>query len=437
MKLNKHALHLACLAALGSMGSAHAVQVAGDLLEVYGNFYPQYQITSFGDASTAPLSTMTAGKNNPGVGTGAGKDPASLSQVNWVNSYLGFKGQKAFGDIKAGYDFQGVVMKNGSLATETDSIGEARDAFVFIQHAKAGTLQIGQMDTVYKEFGDRVRMLGISSGNFVSTSGMVSGVGWKSAVKVAGISSLGVVTAPAETIGTAAAGTTSFNTRINGQIRWISPNWNGVEVGVSLRPDATKTATSDGSLSAMGIRWSNATYYVGLAQEIHNDYRTMSGTGTTAATNTTVYSITPRSKDTGTRLSVGYTAGPLRLAADMATLKYTEDATVVGKFTSYETSTWQVSGEYAVTPQVTVAANYAKGNEGSCTILGGGNCTTSGLGGSLISLGARYDYDKNIGLFALFGVTTPGDAATYGSGNLASAIGGKTTNMAIGIQVKF
>ena len=127
----KHGLVTAgCLAAMGLAGTAQAVQIAGELLEVYGNFYPQYQITSFGDASTGELSTMTAGKNIPGVGTGVGlATTVSKTQVNWVNSYLGFKGQKAFGDIKAGYDFQGVVMKNGSLPTETDSIGEARDAF--------------------------------------------------------------------------------------------------------------------------------------------------------------------------------------------------------------------------------------------------------------------------------------------------------------------
>ena len=307
-------------------------------------------------------------------------------------------------------------MKNGSLATETDSIGEARDAFVFVQHAKLGTLQMGQMDTIYKEFGDRVRMLGISSSNFVSTSAMVSGVGWK---------------------GANTPGSTSFNTRINGQVRYLSPNWNGFEVGVSLRPDPARTNTTDASLSAMGARWSNKTYYIGLAQEVHNDYRTVSGIGVVDSATTIYNPANTRSKDTATRLSLGYTAEKFRLGADFANLKYTEDAVAAGNFTSYETTTWQLSGEYSVNAQVTVAANYAKGNEGSCNLLGGGACSTAGLGGTQFSLGARYDYDKNIGLFALYGVTTPGDAATYGSGTLASAIGGKTTNMAIGLQVKF
>ena len=413
MKLNKHALHLACLAALGSMGSAHAVQVAGEALEVYGALYPQYQITSFADGSTAPLSNLTAGKVTPGVGTAP--TLVNKTQVNWVNSYIGFKGQRTFGDIKAGYDFQAVVMKNGTTPTETTGFSEARDAFVFISHNSLGTLQMGQMDTIYKEFGDRVRMLGISSSNFVSTSGVLSGPGWKSQNAVAG----------------STVGVTTFNTRINGQVRYLSPTWNGIQVGLSLRPDPNASATSDASLQAMGARWSNANYYVGVAQEVHNDYRAFSGT--IAPAGTTIFNAsTTRSKDTATRLTFGYTAEKFRLGADFANLKYTEDG-AVGKFANYETNTWQISGEYSLNPQVTLAANYANGSEGSCALVGGAACTTTGLGGSLVSLGARYDYDKNVGFFAIYGQNNVGNSAVYASGN----VGGNVTNMAIGLNVKF
>lgn len=399
-----------CLAA---MGSAHAVQVAGELLEVYGNFYPQYQITSFSDQATGtPASTMTSGNNTPGL-VGVSPNKPNVTQVNWVNSYLGFKGQKAFGEITAGYDFQGVVMSNGALTTETNAIGAARDAFVFVAHKKLGTLQFGQMDTIYKEFGDRVRMLGTSSSNFTSTSGIQSGVTWK---------------------GAAGAGSTSFNTRINGQVRWISPNWSGVEVGVSIRPDPNRTANTDASLSAMGIRWSNPKYYVGLAQEVHNDYRAVSGT-TAVDSATTIYNVnaSTRSKDTATRLSFGYTAEKFKLGADIANLKYTEDATIAGNFTNYETTGWQVSGEYSVNPQITVGGNYGQNAAGNCSLLGVATCSTNGLGGSMMSLGARYDYDKNIGFFALYGKSMVNNAAVLAGGN----VGGDVTNVALGLQVKF
>ena len=407
---------------MGLAGTAQAVQVMGDAIEVYGNLYPQYQITTYTDGSSgAPQSQMSKGLVTPGIQAAAPAGPAGKTQINTVNSYLGIKGIKAFGEVTVGYDFQSTLAKN--LDTGAPLFAENRDAFVFVQHAKLGTLSVGQLDTIYKEFGDRVRMLGVSSSNFVSTSGVLSGVGWKSIAKV-GTSGV-----------TEVAGTTSFNTRIGNQVRWLSPNWNGIEAGISIRPDPAQTATRNQSLSAMGVRWSNKTYYVGLAQEIHNDYRSFSGTdyGITTPVPSTILNTNPSSKDTATRLSFGYTAEKFRIAADLATLKYTEDATSIGKFSSYDTTTWQVSGEYTIDPKWTVAANYAMGAAGSCSVLGGGACSTTGQGGTLVSLGARYDIDKNVGLFALYGVNTANDSATYAS----SAIGGKVTNMAVGVQVKF
>ena len=414
---------------LGLAGSAHAVEVAGELLEFYGNFYPQYQVTNFGDSANAKQSTMTKGLNTPAANPAVSISPRT--DVAWSQSYIGFKGKKTLGDFTVGYDLQGLVWQTNSVNNYFKILGEGRDTFAFVSHANFGTLQLGKMDTIYKELGDRVRMLGVSSSNFVSTSGILSSVGWKSAVKAA-------PGAISSTNGTAVANTTSFNTRINDQLRYISPNWGGFEFGVSLRPDPRRSSTTDGSLSAIGARWSNKTYYVGLAQEVHNDYRTVSGTGTTGGSvGTNIFSASPRSKDTATRLSLGYTAEPFRLAADFANLKYTEDATAIGKFSSYRANTWQVSGEYAVNAQVKVGANYAKGSQGSCILLGGGPCSTDGLGGNQFSLGARYDFNKYVGLFALYGRTISGAAATYGSGSLASAIGGKTSTMAVGVHAKF
>jgi predicted porin len=185
----------------------------------------------------------------------------------------------------------------------------------------------------------------------------------------------------------------------------------------------------------MGINWSNDTYYVGFGSETHNDYRAFSGT--TAATTTTIINASPRSKDTANRFSVGYKASTFRLAADVSKLKYTEDATAAGKFSSYDTTGWQISGEYSISPQWTVAANYAKNAAGNCSLLGGAVCTTTGQGGSLLSLGGRYDLDKNIGFFAIYGLTDSNSSANFSATGLRAGVGGKMTNVALGVQVKF
>jgi predicted porin len=413
MKFKYHALAaVSCFAAMGLASTAQAVPIAGELLELYGNLYPQYQFTNFSDsANGTPLSTMNAGLVTPGTQR-LTVGPVNKTQLNWVNSYIGFKGKKSFGDVRAGYDLQGTLNRDiNTNPTAASLFVDTRDAFVYVEHDKLGSLNLGQMDTVYKMFGDRVRMLGVSSSNFVSTSTLVSGVGWR---------------------GATGAGSTSFNTRIGGQVLWLSPNWGGVQMGFSFRPDPNKSLTTNQSLSSLGINWSNDTYYIGFGQETHNDYRTFSGTAVPATG--TVQSLNPRSKDTANRVSVGYKSGPVKLAADASRLRYTEAATVAGKFTDYATTGFQLSGEYAVTPQVAVAANYATSAQGSCSLLGGALCTTTGQGGSLLSLGARYDLDKNIGFFTLYGLNRSKDGAIFAGAN---APGEKVKNLAVGVQVKF
>ncbi|NBZ99936.1 MAG: porin [Betaproteobacteria bacterium] len=256
MTFKHRALTLGCFAAMGLAGTAHAVQIAGDLLEIYGNVYPQYQTVTFGDSSAtgAAVSTLTAGKT--GAQTNTFKAGAvSANKLTPVNSYIGFTGKKTIDGLTLGYDLQGVINID-STASNPSFMSEPRDAFVYISHAMLGTLQAGQQDTIYKSYGDRVRMLGVSSSNFVSTSNVVSNPTWSNK-------------------GTS----TSFNTRINGQLLWTSPRINGFEVGYSLRQDPNKTATRNQGLSSVGINWTDKKYYVGLAQEVHDDYYAFSGAG--------------------------------------------------------------------------------------------------------------------------------------------------------------
>lgn len=418
MKLKQHAVALGCLAALGLAGTAQAFEVSGNLLEVYGTLYPEYNTTSYTDAVAGNnLSTMNAGLVAPGVSKAANK--ISKDQINWSQSYIGVKGVKAFGDVTVGYDFQGVMAPNKTLDSSIAAnaqqplFGDTRDAFVSIAHKNVGTFQFGQMDTIYKEYGDRVRMLGVSSSNFTSTSGVLSGVGWK---------------------GAAGAGTTSFNTRVGSQIRWESPVFAGFQAGLSYRPDPNKTAAQDQSLTAMALRWSQGAYYVAVQQEVHKDYHAFSGNAVATLAAANVYNLgTARSKDTASRFTLGYKNGPVQVAADFAQLKYTEEASATGKFSAYKTDTWQVSADYAVSADWNLAANYASGNAGSCTLLGGAACSTSGQGGTLLSLGAKYNYDKNIGVFAMYGLNKSNASASFASSN----VGGNTTNLGVGVLIKF
>jgi predicted porin len=234
MKLKHHALAIASMTALGFAGSAQAAKVAGDLLEIYGNIYPQYQSVSFSDsvATGTAQSNLTAAKTGSPTTTfkAAAADATKLTPVG---SYIGFKGKKAFGDLTLGYDLQGVV--NIDSTSKTSFLSETRDAFVSVGHKSFGDLRIGSHDTVHKMFGDKVRMLGVASSNFVSTASVASQSTWSS--------------------GATGKGSNSFNTRTNNQFVWLSPKVSGFQAGLSMRPDPSKSATKNNTYSAMGLRW--------------------------------------------------------------------------------------------------------------------------------------------------------------------------------------
>jgi predicted porin len=285
---------------------------------------------------------------------------------------------------------------------------------------------VGQLDTVYKMNGDKVRMLGVSSSNFVSSANPASQPTWRAASGA-----------------TTAAGTASFNTRINGQFVWISPRMAGFEVGVSMRPDPNKTATQNQSLSALAVNWENKDgLYLGLANETHIAYRAFSGTRAAVAAgnilNTSTAAAPLRSKDTATRLSLGYKGKGYRIGADASTIKYSETPTTAVGFKSHKFNTWQVTGEYQVNADLTLAAGYANNGAGSCEVASG-TCSTTGLGGSSIGLGAKYNLDKNFSVFAIAARGNANDAAVInlGSGAGRTAIGGSMTAMAVGIQARF
>jgi hypothetical protein len=380
MKLKHHALAIASMAAAGMVTTAHAAKVGADF-EIYGNVYPQYQSSSYDGGTTTSATVMPKSTKAQLV---------DKKSVTPVNSYIGFKASRKFGDVRAGFDLQGNISTDEN-AKDSGFMTKPRDAYIFMQHAKLGTVTMGQMDTIYKKYGDRVRMLGVSSSNFVSTSSVASDVSWRG------------------------GDTTTFNTRVGQHLAYESPNFNGFQAGFSQAKPWTAGATTTKELSSAGVKWSNKTYYVGLAQETHKNYLTAGG------------------EDTANRLSFGYTAGKLRVGADLSSLDYNKPSATVS---NYKTTTWQVTGQYAIDSKWVVAANYAKGNAGSCALVSGAACTTDGLGGSMVSLGARYDYDKDIGIFMLYGKKNANANASYNK-SAATMYGGTLTDLAVGVQFKF
>lgn len=382
------------------------------LADFYFNLYPEWREQHYGTPSTAGTDVGTMGtlRNDTTVLAKNATPRDTFRNQQWSNSYVGVRGTVfRQGDFSFGYDMQGLI----NLAGRFQSNLRMRDAFVYVDHPDFGRLSYGQMDTIYKEWGDPVRMLNISSSNIVSTARTQSGVGWR------------------------AAGETTFNNRVDHQALWVSPQWSGFTLGAShsTRP-VIATEHVKTSLSAAAVQWRRGPWYAALATEVHRDWLPVSkaaDTPASAATSIRNLPATATSRDQGWRLSGAYIEGPWRFGADVARLRYTENDSVAlaGKFRSYANYTGQISGEYRIDSRWRVAANHARASAGSCALSAGVACSTNGLGGNQTSLGAMAGINEIASVFVLAVHTRNHPAASYGS----SAQGANTNAYAVGIKL--
>ena len=399
---------LACTLMLPLGAQADEPAVGADF---YVNLYPEWTFRGYGAASTkgTDVGQMGTLRNDTTVLAADVKAKTGTDDHEWSNSYLGIRGAFDFDRIRLGYDLQALVDLQGSVADNF----RTRDAFVYVQDPFFGRLSVGQMDTVYKEAGDQVRMLGVSSSNIVSTAKVLSGVGWR------------------------ARGAASFNNRTSHMANWVSPGWDAWTLALSYSVKATETAPlRDARLTAASLQWQRGPWYAALATEVHHDWLALSladPASTPATTSILNQAASTRSRDQGWRASMAWSNDAWRFGTDFATLSYTETDSVelAGKFRSYRNSTWQTSAEYRLTPSLRLAANHVRASQGQCTLSAAANCSTQGLGGFQTSLGSMYALNKVVSLFVLSTITHNGTAAQYNS----APQGGSARNHAIGIKI--
>src|SRR5207247_11360392 len=120
------------------------------------------------------------------------------------------------------------------------------------------------------------------------------------------------------------------------------------------------------------------------------------------------------SKDTAMRFSAAYKFGNHRVAGDIARLKYEESGQAGGtpKFVSYEHTNWAISFESSWGGPWRTAIEYVRGGEGTCKVTIG-DCSTTGLKGTLIGGGVAYDLDKQKFLYVRAGQLKHDRSAIY------------------------
>lgn len=399
--MNKKLLVLAVSSALtGTTALADTVNV-----NVYGKFYPELAVgkTTGATTSASGLSTLT---RTSGGGFGTNND--SRYAVESTNSYIGFKGDADIGGGMKGW-FQ--LEQSVNLDTQ-DGAFSSRNSAAGLSGG-FGNVFLGTWDSVYKQLGGPVSFIGLSSGNFVSSSNILSRVGFGSSRN------------------------TRFHERPLNYIEYDTPVIGGFQFLAGYSPDEGKTATKNADLISFGAKWESGPFYVALAHEVHNDLNSLA---TAAATGAVTASTAVNSKDDATRLSLAYTLGATKIGLDYATMKWTESnftSAAAGQAESYKKKAWELTISHKI-GNTEFAASYVDSGKGSCSLTGGTACSTNGLDANQINLGVLHNFNKRVGVFGLYSKLTNGESANHSNVSwVSTAPGADPQALGAGVLVKF
>jgi predicted porin len=392
-------------------------QELGSSVQIYGKLYPQFAVANTRGATAvgSSVSTLTsvngilpAGNGNSGSPNGA--NHASRNSVDTQNSYIGFRGTEQLAPgMKVIWQIEQAL--NFDVG---DQFWANRNSFLGLD-TRFGTVKLGNMDTIYKEFGDTFGMFGISSGNFVSASNVLSHVGF----------------------GNNRAA--RFHERKPNSVQYWTPPIAGLQAAVQYSPDENKGnpgITRNADWWSMGIKYDMEPFYLSLHHEIHND--TFGGSSNTVAALSNVGDPNARSKDTATRVTAEYKFGGIhRLAGDFAMLKYKESGQTLAapRFQEYKHNTWQIGWEARWGGPWRTALQYVGAGAGKCELTGGLGCSTEGLEGKMFSAGVAYSLSRRTFIYVIGTKLINGHSAVYdNAANFSPSVGADINQVALGIS---
>jgi predicted porin len=354
-------------------------------VQVYGRLYPELVRVKLDGATPKGVVLNTL------IGTSPGGADLNTTSEDSPNSRLGFRGSEDLGGgMKAIFQLEiGLGVDTGANSSTTQLF--SRDTFVGLSGG-FGTVRLGSMDTVYKNLGDTMSFLGVSSGNFISTSNILSKPG----------------------IGTSSA--SSFHLRRANSIVYETPEFGGFQFLFDLSLGETGNEFSRGNVISTGVKYENGPIYAAVAYERHNDLFGGSKNVVSALKNDS--NPLANSRDSAVRGTLQYKlTKTTRAEVNLVGVKYEESGGAVGKFAEYKHNAWSLAAEHKATETITLVASYGQSTAGNCALVGSLPCTTNGLEGKMLNLGAGYYFSKRTLLFALAAYMRNGTAATYSNLN--------------------
>lgn len=400
-------------------------QTTGSTIEIYGRLYPQV------------TSAEATGATDP-----ADNEERRLS-VDTSNSRIGFRGQEQLGGgLAAIWQLETRVRFDtgaGNLWAGN------RDSFLGLRGGW-GTVKFGNFDTVYKSYGAAVgSFFGVSSGNFVSSSNVLSELGVAPGGGEDG-EGRDCRAAPVSGANCPGQGTASgFHVRANNSIQYETPEFGGFQAALQYSPDEFKgnpTRPRDPNINAelwsFGVKYETGPVYASVQYERHNDWFDAStnfdaGTGSAFGPLATT---TTDSRDQAWRLSGKFAVTPQhRLTGDLAQMEWKESGPVgSGEF---KRNSWALGWEARWGGPWRTELTYTQAEKGSCSVSAG-TCSTDGLDGKQIAAGLGYAFSKRTVVYAIGAKLTNGtNAAFNNAANLDVNNGADVKQFALGMSHSF
>jgi predicted porin len=374
------------------------------VVELYGKIYPEI-VRPKGEGATEAGTPVATYAQAP-TGT---SQIIRRNEMESSNSRFGVRGhEKLGGGLKAVFQ-----LETQFLVDSNNSAFAQRDSWVGLSHDKWGLVKLGRFDTPFKEYGDDLSFLGVSSGNFTSTSNVYRHIGFGGQNNAA-----------------------RFHERRVNAVQYESPDWRGIDFKVQYSTNENDTATRKPHVWSAGAKWEMGNFAVLVAYELHKDLFGLSNNVPTAMRNLTDQSV--RSKDQAAALAFTYKWGRHQFEIDMNQKKYEENGTsVAGRAQSYKNNAYMFIWDARWNQQWRTAFHYIKATAGSCSRVNA-VCTTDGLGGEQFALGVAYHFSRRTYLFLMGTYVKNDKSAQYNNMAQQSAqVGEDITQVGLGIHTAF
>ena len=374
------------------------------VVELYGKVYPELVFPSSSGATNSNVTTCTICE--PAAGTNA---VIKRTEMESSNSRFGIRGHEKLGaGLKATWQ-----LETQFLVDSNNTAFAQRDSWVGLNHKAWGTVKLGRFDTPFKEYGDDISFLGVSSGNITSTSNVYRHIGFGGQNNAA-----------------------RFHERRVNAAQYESPDLGPFDFKVQYSTNENDTATRKPHVWSAGAKYEIGPMTIFLAHEIHKDLFGLSLNSPTAMRNNTDQAV--RSKDTATAIAFEFKFGRHQFSIEGNEKKYDETGTsVTGRVRSYKNNAYLVAWDARWSDSWRTAAQYIRATKGKCTRVNA-VCNTDGLKGEQFGLGVSYYLSRRTYLF-LMGTYIKNDfSATFNNSNQQDLNPGEDiTQVAVGIHTSF